>query len=122
MEDNETWLLDTGDLVIRKKIDTGYEALSDIEKAIYSLWVIDYAVRNSGTLIPVQDLHPMAIADLLAFARFRDCRLLSALFDRADNADEFCESYYDEFEGACGELRTLWERQNGRSDPANGCN
>ncbi|BCV33574.1 hypothetical protein TUM4442_31010 [Shewanella algae] len=58
--DNETWLIEFGDDIIDKKAERGIEALSNYEKAVYCLWVIDYSIRNSGTLDAVEDLYPEA--------------------------------------------------------------
>ena len=46
--DNETWLIVEGDRIIEKKSKHGYESLTKLEKAIYCLWVVDYAVRTSA--------------------------------------------------------------------------
>ncbi len=46
-EDFETWIIETGDAIIQKQSEQGKAPLSPIEQAVYCLWVIDYAVRNS---------------------------------------------------------------------------
>ena len=60
--DNETWLIEIGDEIIEKKSNSNYEDLSELEKSVYCFWVIDYAVRNSGTLGPFADLYQIGRA------------------------------------------------------------
>jgi hypothetical protein len=48
--DNETWVIETGDTIIRKKTRGGIECLSPWETLVYCLWVADYAMRNAGDL------------------------------------------------------------------------
>jgi hypothetical protein len=106
-DDAETWLLEAGDAVVEKKAEQGAGSLSALDKAIYCLWVIDYAVRNSGTLGPVQELYPGAKDELLAFARASRLDGLAAWLAGAGDEKTFCATYYRHFDGACGELRRL---------------
>ena len=108
--DAESWLLDAGDEVVRKKAQGGIGSLSDLEKAIYCMWVLDYAVRNSGTLEPLQELYPAARDELLAFARARRLEALAGWLGSAADEAAFCAQYYDHFEQRCTELRQLHER------------
>ncbi|WP_421705575.1 hypothetical protein [Alloalcanivorax xenomutans] len=79
----------------------------DLERAIYGLWVIVYAVRNSSTLEPVDDLYPDAFRDLDAFARSKGLHRLRTWLASASDEDAFCDAYYDHFEEACSQLRTF---------------
>lgn len=113
MDNNETWLIDTGDLVITRKADIGYEQLSAIEKAVYCFWVLDYAVRNSGTLEPVQEIRPTAIAELRRFSDDNSCVYLGDLLDKLTNRDklnedELFDTYSLMFDQACNDIRMLW--------------
>lgn len=110
VSDNETWLLDIGDEVIRKKAAVGYDTLSSMEKAIYCLWVIDYAVRNAGDLSALADLHPSAIDELMSFALSTHNDTLRQLLQGGKDDAEFCERYYAHFESVCNEIRTLYGR------------
>jgi hypothetical protein len=105
--DAEGWLLDAGDEVIRKGAEGA--VLSDLDKAIYCMWVLDYAVRNSGTLEPMRELHPVAKDDLLSFARARRLDALAAWLGGAADEESFCAEYYTNFERGCTELRKLHE-------------
>lgn len=105
--DAETWLLDAGDEVIAKKSKHGAASLSDVEKAIYCLWVLDYAVRNSGSFGPMMELYPRAKDELLAFAQARRLEGMAAWLLSAADEDAFCADYYSHFDQACLELRKL---------------
>ena len=48
--DNETWIIEDGDIVIRKIAEHGIDTLLPIELLIYCLWVADYGMRNAGDL------------------------------------------------------------------------
>lgn len=106
--DAEGWLLDAGDVVIRKEAKGA--ALSELDRAVYCMWVLDYAVRNSGTLEPMRELHPAARDELLAFARARRLEALAAWLGGAADEAAFCAEYYSNFERGCTELRELWGR------------
>ena len=109
--DNETWLIETGDLVIRKKASSSLLSLSDIERAIYCFWVIDYSVRNSGTLGAVGDLYPGAFLELSQYARTNNVSHLALISETANTTDEgFCENYYRLFEAACDDIRAVYQR------------
>ena len=107
--DNETWLIEVGDNVIAKKSRLSYEELSEIEKSVYCFWVIDYAVRNSGTLGPVGDLHPLALNELKDMANKHVWVHMLNLLSVADNENEFRQMYYEQYESACSEIRSAYE-------------
>jgi len=109
-DDLETWLLDAGDAVIRKKGLAGHSSLEPLEQAIYSLWVVDYAVRNSGTLGPMHELYPQALQELRTFSRSSNLQALSMLLQDSDNEAFFCGKYNNQFGAACAELRQLRAR------------
>lgn len=104
-DDPETWLLTAGEKVIRKMAMSEREPVAPSEYAIYCLWVIDYAVRNSGTLEPMRDRHAAAASALEAFAQSSNLNLLRDW--AASTADEmaFCVTYHEIFPTACSELR-----------------
>ena len=106
-QDMESWLLDFGDELIHKKSKNGIGALSALERAVYNLWVIDYAVRNSGSFGPIHELQPSAIAELVEYGRSNRLSRLSSWLSAASDEAGFCSSYYENFEGACAELYKL---------------
>jgi hypothetical protein len=56
--DNETWVIENGDTVIRRKARDGIECLSSWETLVYCLWVADYGMRNAGDLNTAADIYP----------------------------------------------------------------
>ena len=112
-EDLETWLLDVGDEIIVKRgaaDAAGSTPLSEAEQAVYCMWVIDYAVRNSGTLDPAEELHPRALFELTTLARTNHLSVLSEWLAGALDEEKFCDDYYDHFDAVCGELQLFYER------------
>ena len=104
--DNETWLIYEGDRIINKKSHKNHEALTDLEKAIYCFWVIDYAVRNSATLEPMREIHESSITELIEFASNNDCNNLYSMLTISDEKI-FCNNYLENFDKVCKELRDL---------------
>lgn len=107
--DNESWLIEISDEIIEKKATVGVGALSDIEHAIYCLWVIDYTVRNSGSLDLMNDLYPAAIQEISSLSKINSWQLNSRTATESENHIDFCSLYYDSFEIKCSELRTVYE-------------
>jgi hypothetical protein len=105
VDDDETWLLKVADDVLAKQAESSTESLAPTDHAIYCLWVIDYAVRNSGTLEPMRELHPMAVDELKAFAQMHGLTQLASWLAASTNEEAFCSSYHDVFPSTCGELR-----------------
>ena len=56
--DNETWVIEAGDTVIRKITCSSIECLSPWEMLVYCLWVADYGMRNAGDLDTAADVYP----------------------------------------------------------------
>jgi hypothetical protein len=106
--DLETWLIDTGAVVLQKLNDEGPGSLSPVESGVYWMWWIDYAVRNSGSFGPLQDMESSAISDLLAFSERAGLPKLAAWLNSAADESAFCDSYLDHFDEACGELRDVY--------------
>ncbi|WP_139354080.1 hypothetical protein [Sinorhizobium sp. A49] len=57
-DDNETWLVEAGCIVVETKALVGYAPLSPLERLIYCVWVADYGMRNAGDLKAAADVHP----------------------------------------------------------------
>jgi hypothetical protein len=106
--DHETWLIDEGSKIVGKKSVKGYESLTSLEKAVYCFWAIDYAVRNSGTLEPMRELHKSARAELIEFSKNNNCKNLSSML-AVEDEKVFCEAYLERFEKACQDLHDLYE-------------
>ncbi|OOG40584.1 MULTISPECIES: hypothetical protein [unclassified Rhodanobacter] len=104
----ESWLVEVGGDIIEKKSSQGVESLTPIQLAIYNLWLIDYAVRNSGSFGPLEDMESNAIAALHAFSSANNMPALSSWLSQANDEEAFCKSYYHHFPGACLELKLHW--------------
>ncbi|MBP1317794.1 hypothetical protein [Herbaspirillum sp. 1130] len=104
--DLETWLLDAGDVVIRKKAQWGESAISESENAIHWMWLIDYSVRNAGCFGPLEDMGAKtALPDLARFAQDAELPALLLWLQHSDNEEAFCGTYYQRFDKACEELK-----------------
>ncbi|MPW29603.1 hypothetical protein F9L16_11430 [Agarivorans sp. B2Z047] len=101
--DNETWLIELGDDVIEKKAEIGIEALTDYEKSVYCLWVIDYSIRNSGTLDALDDIYPEAISEFDSLTGKNNWLSKSSIKDISSSE----EAYYNNFEELCNEFRSV---------------
>ncbi|CAN0643918.1 hypothetical protein [Burkholderia cepacia] len=108
--DMETWLIDEGDRVIQKRSLEGFDSLTLIERVVYSMWVIDYAVRNSSTLEPMRELYPDAPHELEAFAASNNAANLLALLNLSSNEKRFCAEYQEPFDCACGDIRHNYDQ------------
>jgi hypothetical protein len=108
--DLETWLIDTGDVVIQKLHSEGAGSLTPTEWGIYWMWTIDYAVRNSGSFGPLEDMESTAIEDLRAFSQRTGLQTLTAWLNTAADESTFCQSYLEHFDEACSELRDVYCR------------
>ncbi|WP_241303394.1 hypothetical protein [Burkholderia stabilis] len=108
--DMETWLIDEGDRVIQKRSREGFNSLTLIERAVYSMWLVDYVVRNSGTLEPMRELYPDALHELGAFAAPNNAANLLALLNLSSNEKRFCAEYHERFDRACGDIRHHYDR------------
>ena len=105
-DDDETWLLSVADDILQKRAAPNSAAMTPTDQAIYCFWVIDYAVRNSGTLEPMRELYPKAVKELNAFARTHALPRLTAWLTSSADEDAFCAAYHDAFPSICAELRT----------------
>lgn len=101
--DNETWVIETGDRVIRKKASGGIECLSPWEMLVYCLWVADYGMRNAGDLDTAADVYPEFHLHARRIAEALSLRLTHEAFSlpRRDLERE----YFDRFEAICNEIK-----------------
>ena len=104
--DFETWVIETGDDIIHKEHELGAASLSPVEKAIYDLWAVDYAVRNAGDMEALEDIRPTAATDLAAFLRSSGQSKLAVHMELLAGAGEECDSYYESFPRLCQALQS----------------
>ena len=102
--DNQTWLIEAGDAIIKKEMRLGAASLTAIERLIHCLWVADYGMRNAGDLATAADVYPPFHKEALALAK---SLALSATADAFSlPLDAFESSYYERFDSICDEIRT----------------
>ncbi len=101
--DNETWVIETGDTVIRKKTRGGIECLSPWETLVYCLWVADYGMRNAGDLDAAADVYAEFHSNARRIAEVLSLRLTHEAFSLPQSDLE--REYFDRFEPMCNEIR-----------------
>jgi hypothetical protein len=101
--DNETWVIETGDAVIRKEARGGLACLSPWETLVFCLWVADYGMRNAGDLDAAADVYADFHSNARRIAGTLSLRLTHEAFalPRRDLERE----YFARFESICDEIR-----------------
>jgi hypothetical protein len=101
--DNETWIIDTGHIIIEKKVERGYDSLSALERLIYCLWIADYGMRNAGDLAVAFDMHWRFLEHgRMAATQLRLQRSIAAF---SLPASELEQRYFALFDEMCEEIR-----------------
>jgi hypothetical protein len=101
--ENETWLIEIGDAVIRKEARSGATTLLPWEKLVYCLWVADYGMRNAGDLDTAADVYSpfqsegTRLATDLSLPRTREAFSLTK--------HDLENQYFDRFEEICKEIK-----------------
>src|SRR5262245_41634383 len=101
--DNETWVIETGDTVIRKMTCEGIECLSPWETLVYCLCVADYGMRNAGDLNTAADVYPEFHLNARRIAKALSLRLTYEAFSLSKS--ELEREYFDRFESICNEIK-----------------
>ena len=57
ISDNETWIIDAGDSIVRQRAARGESSLTRLDRMVYCLWVADYGMRNAGDFQPTIFAH-----------------------------------------------------------------
>ncbi len=73
------------------------------------MWQIDYAVRNSGSFRPLVDMESTALSDLAAIASEFALPTLSSWLRFSTDEGIFCQTYDQNFDEACTELKRFYE-------------
>jgi hypothetical protein len=100
--DNESWIVEEGDRVIRKRTEVGGDSLAPWEALVYALWWADYAMRN-GESLTAANANCGFQANGLRAAKQLSLPLAQELF--ALDLDRFEKEYLDRFEAVCDEVR-----------------
>ena len=103
--DNETWLLEEGDRIIKKEADSGLASLSPLERLIHCLWVADYGMRNAGDLATAEDLYPDFFAEGKRWADELALPETSEAFSL--HVDQLEKEYFKRFDSICDEIRSV---------------
>lgn len=106
--DNETWLIDTGDDIIRKKAEQGRNAMTACERLVYCVWVADYSLRNAGDLLTAADLYAPFRSEAEHLAEDLSLPKIKAAFSLP--VKELERAYFDAFEDICAELQACQNR------------
>jgi len=103
--DNETWIIEDGDTVIRKIAEHGSAILLPIELLIYCLWVADYGMRNAGDLETAADLFPDFQTHARRIGHELNLPVTSEVFSMT--RDELERGYFQRFDDLCNEIRRV---------------
>lgn len=101
--DNETWIIEAGDVVIQKKASVGLDSLTKLERLIYCFWVADYGLRNAGDLDVALDLYEHFHSEGASISSELGLTKVKSLF--AMPLSELQCSFLLRFEEVCDEIR-----------------
>jgi hypothetical protein len=102
--DNETWIIETGDVIIQKQHRHGDASLSNWERLVYCLWVADYGIRNAGDFDAARQVEPTFESMGLRLAHLLQLPLASALFALSES--KWLDEYDERFDLVCEELKS----------------
>jgi hypothetical protein len=109
--DNETWVIEAGDPIIRKKTRGGIGCLSPWETLVYCLWVADYGMRNAGDLGAAADVYAEFHSNARRIAEALSLRLTHEAFLLPQSDLE--REYFNRFDSICNEIRDAESRASG---------
>lgn len=101
--ENETWLVEIGDAVIRKRVSDGEESLLPWENLVRCLWVADYGMRNAGDLETAADVYSEFHIEGSRLSAELELPLTKEAF--ALSKEDLEDQYLDRFESICDEIR-----------------
>ena len=108
ISDNETWVIDAGDTIIRQRAVRGEASLTRLDRLVYCLWVADYGMRNAGDLATAYDLCGSFHEEGSQLSRELGLAVTHCAFalSRAD----FEQQYFQRFAAICEEVRAAKAR------------
>lgn len=101
---NQSWIVQTGDRVIRKKAQADAASLSDWEQLVYCLWLADYMMRNAGDFANAQDMCPTFQSDAQQLAERLGLAVTREAFSLSQH--KLQKEYFDRFERICDEIKS----------------
>jgi len=100
---NETWLIDIGGALIKKKATTGRDSLLPWEALVYCLWVTDYGMRNAGDLDTAADVCFEFHSDAKRIATELSLPFTTETFFLSK--EDLEAQYFERFELMCDEIK-----------------
>ena len=100
--ENQTWVVETGDRVIRKKAKAGVASLGEWERLVYCLWFADYMMRNAGDFANA-DMYPTFQTDAVHLATRLGLAVTRNFFSLPRRMLQ--KEYFNRFEGVVDEIR-----------------
>ena len=113
---NETWVIERGDVIMRKEAQNGRESLGVWERLVYCLWVADYGMRNAGDLRAAWDVDANFQTEGRRIAGELSLPLAHRLFSLAPR--DFEREYFGRFESTCTEIRNAEPGASPNGGPA----
>jgi hypothetical protein len=101
--ENETWVVEVGDAVIRKEAQSGASTLLPWEKLVHCLWVADYGMRNAGDLDAAADVYSQFQSEGRRLAAELSLPVTQQVFSLSK--DDLENQYFDRFESICEEIK-----------------
>jgi hypothetical protein len=101
--ENETWIIDAGDEVIRKMAAGSESKLSSKEMLIYCLWVVDYCMQNAGDLNQASDMHPGWQREAIQLAKELHLDYTYESFSLTESSLQ--QQYFSRFDSICNEIK-----------------
>ncbi len=101
--ENETWVIEAGDVIIKKMVCDVANSLTPWERLVYCLWVCDYGMRNAGDLETAADVDSRFRTDAQQISEALSLALTHATFMLSKDVLE--KEYFDRFEAICDEIR-----------------
>jgi hypothetical protein len=101
---NQTWVVQAGDRIIRKKAEAGPASLSDWEQLVYCLWRADYMMRNAGDFANARDMCPTFQSDAKQLAQRLGLPETLEAFSLSQR--KLQKEYFDRFERICDEIKS----------------
>ena len=101
--DNETWVIEIGDVVLRKEAGSGAATLLPWERLVHCLWVADYGMRNAGDLDTAADVYSQFQSEGVRLATELSLPLTREAFSLSKH--DFENQYFDRFETICEEIK-----------------
>lgn len=103
ISENESWLVEAGGDMVEKKAKVGVQGLSESERLLYCLWVIDYCMRNAGDLVQVDLLHKNCVGEAKQLSERLSLSAAANAF--ALSIPELEAQYELRFEAVCNEVK-----------------